>query len=179
MAHRSRAASLRKTSPSAAASRAPSVPSASSSRTVVRSRVTFFIGRCRSTRTLSLKDRRGGVRIQSTHRPTPTPKARTKKKNRAPPPPPHRPSTPDFSALKDGLRSPVLRWRPNLKVPPRDGSQSLGLDRDTRVLALFALRAGETKEVEMLNSMKSGVPEKDKNATANAAEVMGRSVQPH
>src|SRR5215831_422888 len=36
-----------------------------------------------------------------------------------------------------------------------------------------ALRADEIKEVEMLNSTKSGVPEKDKNATANAAEVMG------
>jgi cytoskeletal protein CcmA (bactofilin family) len=42
-----------------------------------------------------------------------------------------------------------------------------------------ALRAGEIKEVEMLNSTKSGVPEKDKNATANAAEAMGRTVQPH
>src|SRR5215813_8998303 len=42
-----------------------------------------------------------------------------------------------------------------------------------------ALRAGEIKEVEMLNSTKSGVPENDKNATANAAEVMGRTVQPH
>ena len=31
----------------------------------------------------------------------------------------------------------------------------------------------------MLNSMKSGVPEKDKNATANAPEVLGRTVQPH
>jgi cytoskeletal protein CcmA (bactofilin family) len=31
----------------------------------------------------------------------------------------------------------------------------------------------------MLNSMKSGVPEKDKNATANAPEVSGRTVQPH
>jgi cytoskeletal protein CcmA (bactofilin family) len=27
--------------------------------------------------------------------------------------------------------------------------------------------------------MKSGVPEKDKNATANAPEVLGRTVQPH
>jgi cytoskeletal protein CcmA (bactofilin family) len=35
---------------------------------------------------------------------------------------------------------------------------------------------GEIKEVEMLNSTKSGVPEKDKNAAANAAEVIG---QPH
>src|SRR6516225_6946573 len=42
-----------------------------------------------------------------------------------------------------------------------------------------ALRADEIKEVEMLNSAKSDVPEKDKNATANAAEVMGRTVQPH
>ena len=31
----------------------------------------------------------------------------------------------------------------------------------------------------MLNSMKSGVPEKDKNATANAPEVLGRTVLPH
>jgi cytoskeletal protein CcmA (bactofilin family) len=31
----------------------------------------------------------------------------------------------------------------------------------------------------MLNSMKSGVPEKDKNAAANAAEVMETRVQPH
>jgi cytoskeletal protein CcmA (bactofilin family) len=35
------------------------------------------------------------------------------------------------------------------------------------------------KEVEMLNSMKSSAPEKDKNAAANAAEIMGRTVQPH
>ena len=42
-----------------------------------------------------------------------------------------------------------------------------------------ALHAEEIKEVEMLNSTKSGVPENDKNATANAAEVMGRTVQPH
>jgi cytoskeletal protein CcmA (bactofilin family) len=34
-------------------------------------------------------------------------------------------------------------------------------------------------EVEMLNSMKSGVPEKDKNATANVPEVLGRTVQQH
>ena len=27
--------------------------------------------------------------------------------------------------------------------------------------------------------LKSGVPEKDKNATANAPEVLGRTVQPH
>ena len=31
----------------------------------------------------------------------------------------------------------------------------------------------------MLNSMKSSAPEKDKNAAANAAEIMGRTVQPH
>jgi cytoskeletal protein CcmA (bactofilin family) len=31
----------------------------------------------------------------------------------------------------------------------------------------------------MLNSMKSGLPEKDKNAVANAAEVVGTTVQPH
>ena len=31
----------------------------------------------------------------------------------------------------------------------------------------------------MLNSMKTDVPEKDKNSAANAAEVMGRTAQPH
>src|SRR5262249_46951124 len=67
----------------AAASRALSVPSASSCRTVVRSKVTVFIGRCRSTRTLSLKDRRGELRIQRSHRRASTPKARRKKTCRA------------------------------------------------------------------------------------------------
>jgi hypothetical protein len=63
---------------SAAASRAPSVPSASSCRTVVRSRVTFFIGRCRSTRTLCSKDRHGELKIQRTLRRS-TPKTRRKR----------------------------------------------------------------------------------------------------
>jgi cytoskeletal protein CcmA (bactofilin family) len=35
------------------------------------------------------------------------------------------------------------------------------------------------KGVDMLNSMKSSAPEKDKNAAANATEVMGRTVQSH
>jgi cytoskeletal protein CcmA (bactofilin family) len=38
---------------------------------------------------------------------------------------------------------------------------------------------GSGMEVEMLNSMKNGTPEKDKNVAANAAEVMGRTVQPY
>jgi hypothetical protein len=61
-----------------------SVPSVSSCRTVVRSRVTFFIGRCRSTRTLCLKDRHGELKIQRTCRRS-TPKARGKKTCRARP----------------------------------------------------------------------------------------------
>src|SRR6516162_5456593 len=84
MAHRSRAASLRRTSQSAAASRARSVPSASSCRTVVRSRMTFFIGHCRSTRTPCLKDRHGESKIQRTYRRS-TPKAHRKKTCRARP----------------------------------------------------------------------------------------------
>src|SRR6516164_11342569 len=68
MAHRSRAPSLRRASQSAAASRAPFVPSASSCRTVVRSRVTFFTGRCRSTRTLSLRGHHGESKVQRTYR---------------------------------------------------------------------------------------------------------------
>ena len=92
---------------------------------VARSKVTFFVGRCRSTRTLSLKDRRGGLRIQSTHRPASTPKACIKKTWRTQPRPRYRPSMPICSALKDGLRSPVLKWRPNLRVLPRDWSHRL------------------------------------------------------
>jgi cytoskeletal protein CcmA (bactofilin family) len=38
---------------------------------------------------------------------------------------------------------------------------------------------GEIKEIEMLNSMKSGAPEKNRNAAANAVEVIGTTVQPH
>src|SRR6516162_1645500 len=79
MAHRSRATSLRRALQSAAASRALSVPFASSCRAVARSRVTFFIGRCRSTRTLSLKDRPDGLRIQRSHHRASTPKVRRKK----------------------------------------------------------------------------------------------------
>src|SRR5215471_9009374 len=37
----------------------------------------------------------------------------------------------------------------------------------------------EIKEIEMLNSMKSGAPEKNRNAAANAVEVIGTTVQPH
>src|SRR6516165_9495578 len=48
-----------------------------------------------------------------------------------------------------------------------------------QVAASPPVGAGEIKEVEMLNSMKSSAPEKDKNAAANAAEVVGRTVQPH
>jgi cytoskeletal protein CcmA (bactofilin family) len=40
------------------------------------------------------------------------------------------------------------------------------------------ISTGELKEMEMLNSTKSGVPEKDKN-TATAPALMGRSMQPH
>src|SRR6266516_2936660 len=75
MAHRSRAALLRRTSQSAAASRALSVAFTSNCRMVVRWRVTFFIGRYRSRRMLSLKDRRGGLRIQRTYRLASTPRA--------------------------------------------------------------------------------------------------------
>jgi hypothetical protein len=38
---------------------------------------------------------------------------------------------------------------------------------------------GEIREIEMLNSMKSGAPEKNRNAAANAVEVIGTTVQPH
>src|SRR5262249_29879934 len=48
-----------------------------------------------------------------------------------------------------------------------------------QVAASPPVGAGDIKEVEMLNSMKSSASEKDKNAAANAAEVVGRTVQPH
>src|SRR6516162_9263855 len=82
MAHRSRAASLRRTSQSAVASRAPSVPSASNCKTVARSRVTFFTGRCRSTRTLCLKGHHGESKIQRIYRRS-RPRARKRKTCRA------------------------------------------------------------------------------------------------
>src|SRR5215467_2865934 len=100
MAYTSRATSLLRVSQSAAASRAPSVPSASSCRTVARSRVTFFIGRCRSTRTLSLKDRRGGLRIQRSRRRASTPKVRKKTlRKKTWPRPRYRPSTPNDGCI--------------------------------------------------------------------------------
>jgi hypothetical protein len=70
------------------------LPFASSCRAAARSRETFFIARCRSMRTLSLKDRRDGLRIQRTHRQASTPKACRKKARR------YRPLTPSWrSAL--------------------------------------------------------------------------------
>src|SRR5262249_28902218 len=55
----------------------------------------IFIGRWRSTRTLSLKDRRGGLRIQRSHRRASTPKARKKTlRKKTWPRPRYRPSTP-------------------------------------------------------------------------------------
>jgi hypothetical protein len=69
--------------------------------------------------------RRGGLRIQSTHRPASTQRARRKKTCRTQPRPRYHPLTPICSALKNGLRGPVLKWRPNLRVLPRDGSLRL------------------------------------------------------
>jgi cytoskeletal protein CcmA (bactofilin family) len=55
----------------------------------------IFIGRCRSTRTLSLKDRRGELRIQRSHRRASTPKVRRKaRRKKTWPRPRYRPSTP-------------------------------------------------------------------------------------
>src|SRR5258708_6515482 len=56
-----------------------------------------------------------------------------------------------------GLRSPILKWCPKLRILPR------------------ALPA--KTEVDMLRRFKSKAPEKDKNAAANATEVIGRMVQ--
>jgi len=63
------------------------------------------------------------------------------------------------------------------KVTERMGQQQHSVVE--QVAASPPVGAGEIKEVEMLNSMKSSASEKDKNAAANAAEVVGRTVQPH
>ena len=62
--------------------------------------VTSFIGRCRSTRTLSLKDRRGGLRIRRSHRRASTPKVRKKTlRKKTWPRPRYRPSTPSDGCI--------------------------------------------------------------------------------
>ena len=66
---------------------------------------------------------------------------------------------------------------PNLRVLPRarvKALRQLALDRDTTVLALSALHDGETG-VDMF--FKSKAAEKDKNAAANVAEVVGSTMQ--
>src|SRR5262249_62129736 len=78
-------------------------------RTVVWSRVIFFTNRCRSTRTLSLKDRRGGLRNQRSHCRASPPMTPRKKTCRNQPPPPHQLFTPIFSALKNGFRTAPLK----------------------------------------------------------------------
>jgi len=86
-------------------------------RTVARSRVTFFIRRCRSTRTLSLKDRRGELRIQRTYRRVSTPKARRKalRKKRWPRRR-SRPSTPSWR-MRRSSRTCILGVAQRLRHP--------------------------------------------------------------
>src|SRR5262249_49398708 len=95
-----------------------------------------------------LKDRRGGARNQTTHFSATTPKTHPKKTSKVCPPPPYGPSTPICRKFKEGLRSPVLKIRPNLNgFPPRggQGSAALPLDRDTRALTLFAVDCRRNK----------------------------------
>src|SRR6516165_877824 len=63
------------------------------------------------------------------------------------------------------------------KVTERMGQQQHSVVE--QVAASPPVGAGEIKEVEMLNSTKSGTPEKDRSVAANAPEVLGRTVQPH
>src|SRR5215831_15065955 len=69
-----------------------------------------------------------------------------------------------------GLRSPILKRHPNLRA--------LRL-RLVAARQPFGSFCTAKQRRWRLNSMKSSVPEKDKKAAANAAEVMGRTVQPH
>src|SRR5260370_41795241 len=64
-----------------------------------------------------------------------------------------------------GLRSPILKRHPNLRV------LRLSWSRPYSLLALSACMPAKT-EVDMF--FKSKAPEKDKNAAANAAEVTER-----
>src|SRR6266566_8284694 len=70
-----------------------------------------------------------------------------------------------------GLRSPILKWRPNLRVLPA-GSKRLCVAR--RQLWPFRGKCRRHTEVGMF---KSKAPEKDKDVAADAAEVVGRTVQ--
>jgi hypothetical protein len=66
-----------------------------------------------------------------------------------------------------GLRSPILKRHPNVRILRLRSSQHDSL------LALSELHAGENW-VDMF--FKSKAPEKDKNAAVNAAEVIRRTV---
>jgi hypothetical protein len=80
-------------------------------RTVLRSRETFFIGRYRSMRTLSLRDHRGGSKIQSTRRLVLTEQARRKKKSRA------RPPRPDIDGDLQRVESALTDWSESTVEP--------------------------------------------------------------
>src|SRR5258706_11411953 len=74
------------------------------------------------------------------------------------------------------LRSPILKWRPNLRVLPA-GSKRLCVSSRSiarRQPRPFRSECRRKTEVDMF---KSKAPENDKNAAANAAEVVGRTVQ--
>src|SRR6266446_5893707 len=69
------------------------------------------------------------------------------------------------------LRSPILKWRPNLRVLP-SGSKRLCVSSRSiarRQPRPFRSECRRKTEVDMF---KSKAPENDKNAAANAAEVV-------
>src|SRR5215831_16299925 len=70
-----------------------------------------------------------------------------------------------------GLRSPILKRHPNLESPSACGWSR----HDSLRRFLHCMRA--KTEVDMF--FKSKAPEKDRNAAANTAEVIERTVQPH
>src|SRR5260370_33933878 len=74
------------------------------------------------------------------------------------------------------LRSPILKWRPNLRVLPA-GSKRLCVS--SRSIARRQPRPfrSECRRKTEGDMFKSKAPENDKNAAANAAEVVGRTVQ--
>src|SRR5947209_9147507 len=75
-----------------------------------------------------------------------------------------------------GLRSPILKWRPNLRVLPAGSKRLCVSSRSIARRQLWPFRSKCRRHTEV-GMFKSKAPEKDKDVAANAAEVVGRTVQ--
>src|SRR5215472_6316948 len=76
------------------------------------------------------------------------------------------------------LRSPILKWRPNLRVLPAGSEGSASARARSREDSFGRGECWRNTEVGMFKSKAlEKDPEKDKDVAANAAEVVGRTVQ--